>query len=750
MDTIPNPGQLPRWVKEPADWYTDRRAVWLEAVHAVRQAAYRRTIRGHPADNTIAAAAVDDVVGRHLMWQFVLHRSAAPPAAPLTSPLLRCAFNPASDGEPAVPPVDEALVADASARLRTQRFPVTAFGDYHQLCLARPLHAVPGVNERRSRGVHFTPAPLVDYLTDATLSGFPGSEYNFRLLDPSCGCGVFLIAAARHRADRVSGAAGTARVQQLLDVIAESIFGIDINPRAVEWARRSLLLSAWECDPNGDHSELRVPDLTRNIATGDFLADERPNGFSDHFDAVLGGPPFVRYSQLKKDCPDRLANWRGRFVTARSGQFDLYMPFFEQAVRHLKPGGQLGWSVSNTFLRSKFGGPLRQFLGENCTLQELVEFENPKVYAEAVTQIVLVRLKKVAADEDCRFVRVKAKPDLRAALEATAGVRPRTEIDLQIRRLPAATFRAETWRLSDDGSRSSAPPTTVRTLKELGVRITQGVVTGADPVFLLRVIDSGPAGLTRVEDREGRQHLIESALLRPAARSRDVHGYSTPLTNNHLLLPYVAQGNVLSEADLAAKFPAAHKYLVGRRSEIPVTGRHRRPFYAFRNDAVLRLPPGPRILIGMVTSGADATLDIAGSAVPHAGVLVLDNLPADLDLHFLLAVLNSPSFWSFVWNTMPTMGVGRHVLRRGPLADFCVPLPSSAFQTDIAAMVRQLMSVSTTCERTRLKNTIDAAIQSCVSTIPESLVPAANASLVEPEDTSSGALMSALLEAGTP
>jgi hypothetical protein len=192
------------------------------------------------------------------------------------------------------------------------------------------------------------------------------------------------------------------------------------------------------------------------------------------------------------------------------------------------------------------------------------------------------------------------------------------------------------------------------------------------------VIDSGPAGLTRVEDREGRLHLIESALLRPAVRNREVQGYSTPLTKNHLLLPYDARGKVFSEADLAAEFPAAHKYLFGRRSEIPVTGRHKRPFFAYQNPAVLRLPPGPRILIGMVTSGADATLDTAGLAVPHAGVLVQDNLPADLDLHFLLAVLNGPSFWSFVQSTMPTMGVGRHVLRRGPLANFCVPLPSSA------------------------------------------------------------------------
>jgi SAM-dependent methyltransferase len=754
MEPVTNSG-LPRWVNEQADWYAERRPAWLKGVHATRQAIFQRLARGESESGPADAAAVDALVGLMLIRRFVQHRTglatlhfALPSSSGRTvddiravfrgrvsSPLLWCVFDSAALPEHSEPLFTAAVVSDGSARLPDTRFPVTAFGDCHQLCLARPLHGLSGTasgNERRSRGVHFTPAPLVDYLTDATLRGCVGPGTDFRVLDPSCGCGVFLIAATRLLAAQRPDVGDPCRVQRLLDVMGANTFGIDINPRAVDWTRRSLLLAAWEGDPMGDHSRLRIPDLDRNLIVADFLGTTAPAEFPASFDAILGGPPFVRYSQLKKDIPQRIEEWRTRFVTARVGQFDLYMPFFEQAVRHLRPGGRIGWSVSNTFLRSAFGGPLRRFLAETCMVQELVEFENPKVYADAATQIVLVQLKKGAADTACRFVLVKGKPDLRTALDAVAGVRPRTDIDLQIRQLPAATFRGEAWRLIDDGNRSPAPPTAVRTLKELGIRITQGVVTGADPVFLLRVIDAGRAGLTRVEDREGRQHLIESALLRPAVRSRVVHGYSTPLTKNHLLLPYNARGHVLSEPDLVAKFPAAYKYLVGRRSEIPVTGRSQRPFYAFRNDAVLRLPPGPRILIGMVTSGADATLDIDNAAVPHAGVLILHNIPAELDPHFLLAVLNSPVFWSFVRSTMPTMGVGRRVLRRGPLAGFRVPLASAVAQSEIAAMVRHLMSVSTPCDRTRLKNSIDAAILGCVNSAPESMEPAAVVPLADP------------------
>jgi hypothetical protein len=112
----------------------------------------------------------------------------------------------------------------------------------------------------------------------------------------------------------------------------------------------------------------------------------------------------------------------------------------------------------------------------------------------------------------------------------------------------------------------------------------------------------------------------------------------------------------------------------------------------------------------MVTSGSDATLDLAGSACPHAGVLVISRFPSDIDPLYLLGIMNSPVFWSFVQGTMPTMGNGRHVIRRGPLAQFSVALSERSTQSEIAHNVRQLMETSDEYERTRLKQSVDAEV----------------------------------------
>jgi hypothetical protein len=80
-----------------------------------------------------------------------------------------------------------------------------------------------------------------------------------------------------------------------------------------------------------------LPDAARDVACRDFLAlcGVPSAGFPEEFDAILGGPPFVRLHEMLQDDPARVERYRAAYRTARSGQFDLYMPFFEEAVRRL-------------------------------------------------------------------------------------------------------------------------------------------------------------------------------------------------------------------------------------------------------------------------------------------------------------------------------------------------------------------------------------------------------------------------------
>jgi type I restriction-modification system DNA methylase subunit len=118
-------------------------------------------------------------------------------------------------------------------------------------------------NERKTSGSYYTPMSLINCLLDSALE--PALEeacrqYNveeallgLKICDPACGCGHFLIAAA-HRIARKLAAVRTGneepgpqtRRAALRDVVERCIYGVDINPMAVELCKVNLWMEAIE------------------------------------------------------------------------------------------------------------------------------------------------------------------------------------------------------------------------------------------------------------------------------------------------------------------------------------------------------------------------------------------------------------------------------------------------------------------------------------------------------------------------
>lgn len=116
-------------------------------------------------------------------------------------------------------------------------------------------------NERKSSGSYYTPDSLVQSLINTALD--PVIEQKLRdnpndpetallslkIIDPACGSGHFLLAAARRIAERIMeqktfiSEVGEGEYRKTLhDVISHCIYGVDLNPMAVELARMGLWL----------------------------------------------------------------------------------------------------------------------------------------------------------------------------------------------------------------------------------------------------------------------------------------------------------------------------------------------------------------------------------------------------------------------------------------------------------------------------------------------------------------------------
>ncbi|MGW0284059.1 Eco57I restriction-modification methylase domain-containing protein [Streptomyces sp. NPDC003236] len=132
-------------------------------------------------------------------------------------------------------------------------------------------------NDRKKTGSYYTPTALTEALLDSTLNpviddavkrgehnasanGRPGPAdtiveelLSLTVCDPACGSGHFLVAAARRIAKRVAAVRERnpeptvkAVRHALHEVVARCVYGVDLNPMAVELAKVSLWLEAME------------------------------------------------------------------------------------------------------------------------------------------------------------------------------------------------------------------------------------------------------------------------------------------------------------------------------------------------------------------------------------------------------------------------------------------------------------------------------------------------------------------------
>lgn len=132
-------------------------------------------------------------------------------------------------------------------------------------------------NDRKKTGSYYTPAELTETLLDSTLNpviddavkrgelrateqstpdpteAIIGELLSLTVCDPACGSGHFLVAAARRIAKHVASVrernpepTAEAVAHALHEVVARCVYGVDLNPMAVELAKVSLWLTAME------------------------------------------------------------------------------------------------------------------------------------------------------------------------------------------------------------------------------------------------------------------------------------------------------------------------------------------------------------------------------------------------------------------------------------------------------------------------------------------------------------------------
>ena len=401
-------------------------------------------------------------------------------------------------------PILQSLYFEHGSPYDFRLLPVEILGTVYERFLGKVIHLSGGhrakVEEkpevRKAGGVYYTPARIVSYIVEHSvgkrirarspvqLTGLRNGKRPFRVLDMACGSGSFLLGAyqclldhyfdwyVEHEPNKHRNAvykdarSGQWRltIEEKKRILTTHVFGVDIDPQAVEVSKLSLLLKVLEGESEESlrlgllpFSDRALPNLAQNIKCGNSLVgpdyfagrlipDEtevrRINVFDweqgfpiamkdGGFDCIIGNPPWLMAGYYMGEEVNYV---REGYRTAQ-GKFDLYYVFIERALSLAKGDGDVGMIVPNKFFHTKSAAELRGLLSERKCLREVVDFGDQRLFQGATNYSCLLFLSQGAA----RSVRY---------IEADAGLLVRRKASV-----PRSTLAKEPWHFEDAGRR---------------------------------------------------------------------------------------------------------------------------------------------------------------------------------------------------------------------------------------------------------------------------------------------------------
>ena len=236
---------------------------------------------------------------------------------------------------------------------------------------------------KKITGTYYTPPSLVEFILNQKLPVNNGqTNYNIKVLDPTCGSGIFLVESFKRLVKRYENKHNEKLTDfnKLKELLTDNIFGVEIHPQAIKVAAFSLYLALldklnpktiWQ---NKDH---RLPNLINN--PNDLTIKKQGNNLfcrdtiEDNieiqklsFDLIVGNPPFGT---------SELSNILSKYCIKFNFAKEMVLPFLHKAIS-LSPNGEIALIFNTKILTNTNTGYLnfRNWLFNECYVEKIFNF----------------------------------------------------------------------------------------------------------------------------------------------------------------------------------------------------------------------------------------------------------------------------------------------------------------------------------------------------------------------------------------
>jgi len=389
---------------------------------------------------------------------------------------------------------------------------------------------IPGT-DRKFNGAFFTP----DYIIEFIIKEIQPQE-NHKNLDPSCGCGAFLVGLTDYYKRTFE--------KPIKKIIQENIYGSDILEYNILRAKLILTIFALQ---NGE----QLTETDFNLYHQDSL---KANWNAD-FDNIVGNPPYVKFQDLTDDNRSYLAK---HWTTVEGGTFNLYFAFFELGYKLLKPSGKLGYITPNNYFTSLAGESIRKYFHDKKCVSRIIDFSHKKVFdAQTYTALTFINKQENVAITFDRIMEGSSPEDFLPKANGS----PNYLKDLNFKK----------WRLLKTDEQQN-----IKTIETIGNPIGKlfdicvGIATLKDEVFFIDGSNMKNGYYLKTTDKGTFE--IEKEVVKPVYKISD---FKTQEETGHnkrkIIFPYIIKKGIataIPENDFKTKFPKCYTYLLSEKENL--------------------------------------------------------------------------------------------------------------------------------------------------------------------------------------
>lgn len=409
------------------------------------------------------------------------------------------------------------------------------------------------INDRKAKGVFYTPLEVVDYMIKNTIASLDIINNPFvKIVDISCGAGYFLIRYFealqdffKHNFNEIIAANPELKKKLSFDdigrfIVEHNIWGADIDGEAVRMVRESLNKAAG-CS------------CKSNIICADSLLDglentEHKEFYAEQYDCVIGNPPYIGHKGVPTEYKRILYK---HYNEVYKDKADISYCFFKRGLELLKPKGKLCFITSRYFMEGPSADKLRSFITA-YTVEELVDFGDCKVFADAGVSVAIISIIKQQSLQDIIVRKIDNNDDDQGVISINK-TKPFY--------IGKSFLKKEGWILLEPKVLELYKLIESSSTHELGNIFDsyQGIITGCDKAFVLN-------------EQQAKELSIEKELLKPWIKNSHVDKFE--IKNSDKLLIYSDLITKPENYPKAIAFAEVHKDKLLQRRECHLGVRH--------------------------------------------------------------------------------------------------------------------------------------------------------------------------------